>query len=75
MLLFMADIDKESVSTFDGSEGHCKELYSYLHQQNPSLFQQQMKLQDALFSDGTKSGFKPLILLPGQLECCGEKNR
>lgn len=69
----MAGLDKEKAFTFDGSEGHCKELYSILQLQSPALFQQHVRLEDALFSDGTKSGFKPLILLPGQMECCGKK--
>ena len=58
---------------FDGSEGHCKELYSVIEQGNPEIFEQRRKLDDALLSDGTKSGFKPLVLLPGRMECCGKK--
>ena len=37
------------------------------------LFTQTKALDDKLFSDGTKSGFKPLVLLPGRLECCGKR--
>ena len=28
---------------------------------------------NALLCDGSKSGFKPLVLLPGRMECCGKK--
>ena len=58
---------------FDGSEGHCKELYSVIEQGNPEIFEKKRKRDDALLSDGSKSGFKPLVLLPGQMECCGKK--
>ena len=58
---------------FDGSEGHCKELYGVIEQGNPEIFDQRRKLDDVLFSDGSKSGFKPLVLLPGRMECCGKK--
>jgi len=30
---------------------------------------QRRKFDDALFSDGSKSGFKPLVLLSGRMEC------
>lgn len=30
-------------------------------------------MEEALFSDGTKTSFKPLILLPGRMKCCGKK--
>ena len=53
---------------FDGSERHYKELYSIIEQGNP---EQRRKL-DALLSDGSKSGFKPLVLLPGLMESCGK---
>ena len=39
----------------------------------PEIFDQRRKLDDVLFSDGSKSGFKPLVLLPGRMECCGKK--
>ena len=58
---------------FDGSEGHCKELYSDIQQRNPEIFEQKRILDDALLSDSSKNGFKPLVLLPGQMECCGKK--
>ena len=73
LIIHVAGCSKERVSLFDGSEGHCKEMYVFLQRQCPGLFEQQSKLDDALYSDGTKSGFKPLILLPGQSECCGKK--
>lgn len=71
LIVHVAGCSKERVSLFDGSEGHCKEMYAFLQQQCPGLFEQQSKLDDALYSDGTK----PLILLPGQSECCGKKIR
>ena len=46
---------------FDGSERHCKELFTLLQLQTPGIFHQNVKLSDALNTDGTKSGFKPLI--------------
>ena len=58
---------------FDGSAGHCKELYSVIEQGNPEIFDQRRKLDDVLFSDGSKSGFKPLVLLPGRMEYCSKK--
>jgi hypothetical protein len=62
-----------TVVTFDGSEGHCKELCTLLQLQTPGIFQQNKRLKEVLYSDGTKSGFKPLVLLPGKRECCGKK--
>ena len=62
-----------TIVSFDGSEGHCKELYTSLQLQSPGVFQQNEKLQNALFTDGSRSGFKPLVLLPGKSECCGRK--
>lgn len=64
---------KVVICAFDGSEIHCKELYSVLQQSNPGIFDQTKRLDTALLSDGTKSGFKPLVLLPGRMECCGKK--
>ena len=66
-------VKKVTICAFDGSESHCKELYSMLQQSDPQLFNQTEALDDALLSDGTKSGFKPLVLLPGRMECCGKK--
>ena len=62
-----------TVVTFDGSEGHCKDLYTLLQSQIPDVFQQNKRLKDVLYTDGTKSGFKPLVLLPGRMVCCGKK--
>lgn len=47
---------------FDGSEGHCKELYLLLHNQSPGLFQQQSILNDVLYTDGTKSGLSCFLV-------------
>ena len=60
-----------TIVTFDGSERHCKELYASLLIQSPGIFQQNEKLDNALYTDGSRSGFKPLILLLGKSECCG----
>ena len=53
--------------------GHCKELYSVIEQENAEIFEQRRILDNALLSDGSKSGFKPLVLLPDRMECCGKK--
>ena len=58
---------------FDGGEIHCKELCGVLEIAEPGLFHQQQKVEEALFSDGTKTSFKPLILLRGRMKCCGKK--
>jgi len=62
-----------SCTIFDGSEDHCKGLYLTLLQNSPDIFQHRQQLTEQLFQDGTKSAFKPLVLLPGQMECCGRK--
>ena len=62
-----------TVHAFDGSERHCKELYIVLQQVDPKIFDQSKQIEDILLSDGTKSGFKPLVLLPGRTMCCGKK--
>lgn len=64
---------EQTTVNFDGSERHCKELGTLLQLQTPGIFQQNIKLSDALYTDGTMSGFTPLILLPGVKECCGKK--
>jgi len=61
-----------SCTIFDRSEDHCKGLYLTLQQNSPDIFQHCQQLTEQLFQDGTKSAFKPLVLLPGQMECCGE---
>ena len=66
--LFLAT--KVTLLAFDGSENHCKELYSVLQHSDSHLFTQTKALDNAILSDSTKSGFKPL---PGRLECCGKK--
>ena len=73
LLLFFFLVKKVTTCAFDGSESHCKELYSVLQQSDPQLFNQTEALDNALLSDGTKSGFKILVLLPGRMECCGKK--
>lgn len=64
---------KVTICTFDGSESHCKKIHSVLQLCDPQLFTQTKALDNKLFSDDTKSGFKPLVLLPGRLECCGKR--
>ena len=73
MLFLIYTGRKQCACEFDGSEGHCKELYSVIEQGNPEIFDQRRKLDDALLSDGSKSGFKPIVLLPGRMECCSKK--
>lgn len=58
---------------FDCSEAHCKQLYTMLMDTSPTIFEQCETLSKALFKDCTPSGFKPLVLLPGKVECCGKK--
>ena len=61
------------VTRFTGTEGQCEALCSVLRKENPKLFDQANIMEAALFSNGSKSGFKPLILLPGRTLCCGRK--
>lgn len=39
---------------FDGSEGHCKELYSVIEQGNAEIFEQRRILDDALLSEAAR---------------------
>ena len=71
--LMCAESCLNTVVTFDGSEGHCKDLYTLLQSQIPDVFQQTKRPKDVLYTDGTKSDFKPLVLLPGRIVCCGIK--
>ena len=64
---------QDDVYTFSGSESQCEVLYTILSKENPKLFDHSKTLETALYSDGTKSGFKPLVLLPGSTTCCGRK--
>ena len=64
---------QEDVQHFNGCESQCEALYTVLIRENPKLFQYPKLLNDALYSDGTKSGFKPLVLLPGKTMCCERK--
>ena len=47
--------------------------YLTLQKNSPDIFKRHQQLTEQLFQDGTKSAFKPLVLLPGQMECCGRK--
>lgn len=64
---------KDGVYTFTGSESECEIVYNILSVNNPTLIDHATIIEDALFLDGNKSGFKPLILLPQRLTCCGRK--
>lgn len=66
-------IGSTEVTDFTGSEGQCEALYCILSKENPTLFDHAKIIEAALYSDGSKSGFKPLILLPGKTLCCSRK--
>ena len=59
--------------TFTGSELDCELLFNVLSDMNPKLFDHANIIEAALYSDGTKTGFKCLVLLPGRIMCCGRK--
>ena len=59
--------------TFTGSEHDCEILFNVLSDTNLKLFDHANIIEAALYSDGTKTGFKPLVLLPGRIMCCDKK--
>ena len=58
---------------FDRTEEHCKEAYQLLQSCSPAIFQYARVQAEVLFEDASHSAFKPIILLPGKMECCGKK--
>ena len=60
ILFFCTGTCKVTIVSFNGSEGHCKECYTSLQLQSRGVFQQNEKLQNALFTDSSRCGFKPL---------------
>ena len=58
---------------FNGSEHDCEVLFTLLSDANPKLFDHANIIESALYSDGTKTGFNPLVLLPGRMMCYGKK--
>lgn len=54
-LLFLIYVGRKHwMRNFDGSEGHCKELYSVIEQGNAEIFEQRRILDDALLSEAAR---------------------
>ncbi len=58
---------------FEPTAHCCRLACRVLVQNHPHLFSYFEKQANALFADKGRTSYKPIVLLPGQLECCGRK--
>ena len=58
---------------FQGSEEHCKAVHDILVKNACDIFEYASAHGRLLFEDSCRTGFKPVLLLPGKTNCCAKK--
>lgn len=58
---------------FQGSEEHCKAVHDILVKNACDIFEYASAHARLLFEDSCRTGFKPVLLLPGKTNCCAKK--
>ena len=61
------------ITEFQGSEDHCKAVHDILVKNDCNVFDYASAHAELLFEDNCRTGFKPVILLPGKTNCCAKK--
>ena len=61
------------ITEFQGSEEHCKAVHNILVKNDCDVFDYASAHAELLFEDNCRTGFKPVILLPGKTNCCAKR--
>lgn len=62
----------KKTTTFQLTADHCKQLYSIVNASYKAMLNcTELQKDSILFTDPSDSAFKPIVLLPRTLSCCG----